>query len=303
MSATTDDRNRELAQLVDAMTATDGLFDTAWPGLRVSRISSPIARVPVTYLPSLCVVVQGQKRIFLGGETYTYNPANYLVSPLAMPLEMEILAATRNHPVLGLGLEIDLAQVSELMLSIDDPTAATPRSSCCQKALFVSQTGPAIQDALIRLLKSLANPTDLRVLGPAITREVLYRLLQGEQSGQIRQLVQNGSSGHRVAGVVRYLSENFGERLSIEDIAQHAGMSPSSLHQKFREVTGMSPLQYLKKIRLHHARTAMVEQGLNAREAGYRVGYGNPSQFSREFKRMFGVPPAQLVKELLGAGG
>ena len=167
------------------------------------------------------------------------------------------------------------------------------------KAIFVSETGPDLQDALIRLLESLDNPTDLRILGSNITREIFYRLLQTKQGEHIRKLVQSGSNGHRVASLIRFLNANYGEHLSIEEIAQQAGMSTSSLHQKFRDVTGMSPLQYLKKIRLHRARAAMVEQGLNAREAGYQVGYGNPSQFSREFKRMFGVPPGLMVKNLL----
>ncbi|MCP4292251.1 MAG: AraC family transcriptional regulator [bacterium] len=292
-------QSEELAQLVSKQVHEDGLFPTQCPGLVVSRTSVPMQRTPMPYQPSLCIVVQGQKRIFVGPDTYTYNPLNHLIVPLAMPLEMEISQASATNPMLGLGLELDLKMIADLLISMDEPIPDEEAAMKCPKAIFVSPTTSHIQDGLIRLLKLLDNPTDLRVLGPAITKEIFYRLLQSEQGGHLRQLVQSGSNGHRIAGLVRFLNANFGEKLTIEDIATQAGMSPSSLHQKFRDVTGLSPLQYLKRIRLHNARAAMVEKGLNAREAGYRVGYGNPSQFSREFKRMFGVPPGQMVKNLL----
>ncbi len=295
----TDNRSRKLADLVGSLATEDGLFDTACPGLAVSRISTPMPRLPIAYKPSLCVVVQGQKQIYIGSEVHTYNSLNYLVVPLAMPLEMEVKKATPGSPLLGLGLELDLKLISELLLSAEEPIPARVSPVTCPKAIFVSQTVPAIQEALIRLLELLANPSDLRILGPQTIREIVYRLLQHEQGGHIRKLVQSGSNGQRVASLIQYLNTNYGERLSIEDIARQAGMSTSSLHQKFRDVTGLSPLQYLKKIRLHKARAAMVEQGLNAREAGYQVGYANPSQFSREFKRMFGAAPGQLVRSLL----
>ncbi len=294
----TSDRNRKLARLVGAQAVEDGLFDTAFPGLAVSRISAPMPRMHMTYQPSLCVVVQGQKCIYVGQEVHTYNPLNHLVVPLAMPLEMEVAQATHENPMLGLGLQLDLALISELLLTMDESVPSFPAKQKSPKAIFVSPTSSAIQDALIRLMELLAQPADLHILGPGITREIYYRLLQSEQGGNLRQLVQNGSNGHRIASLIRFLNQNYEQPLSIEEIASHAGMSHSSLHQKFRDVTEISPLQYLKRIRLHHARVAMVEKGLSAREAGYQVGYANPSQFSREFKRMFGVPPGQMAQSI-----
>ena len=217
---------------------------------------------------------------------------------MVLPLEMEIKKACKESPVLGLGLDLDLTLVSELLLTIDDPLTSSVGAGHQQSALFVSRTTSTLQDALIRLFRLLTNPTDLRILGPSIVREILYWVLQGEQGQQLRQLVLRDSSSHRIAGLVRFLNENYNERLSIKDIAQIAGMSTSALHHKFREVTSMSPLQYLKKIRLHHARTMMIDRGLNAGEAGFQVGYANPSQFSREFKSMFGLPPGQLLKAM-----
>ncbi|MBU8922921.1 MAG: AraC family transcriptional regulator [Bacteroidales bacterium] len=298
VSAPTGDRSSELARLVGSIAVKDGLFETLWPGLLVSRISTPLPRQPVPYRSSLCVVVQGQKQIFLGERVYTYDPLQYLLVPIALPLEMEVTRATQKKPILGLGLDLDLPIISELLLNIDDSPPPLPMCSQAQPALFVSRTSPTLQDALIRLLSLLADPADLRILGPSIVREILYRVLQGEQGGQLRHLVLRSSNSHQIAGITRFLNENFSERLSIDDIARVAGMSTSALHHNFREVTSMSPLQYLKKIRLHHSRTLMVAHGLNASEAGFQVGYSNPSQFNREFKRLFGLPPGKLLKKM-----
>ena len=291
-------RSQELAKLVGSIAKGDGLFETSWPGLAVSRISTPFPRQPVPYKPSLCIVVQGQKQIFLGDREYVYNPFQYLVVPVALPLEMEIPIASQNKPLLGLGLELDLTVISELLLNIDDSSQPFPSTKPNQPALFISRTSFSIQDALIRLLRLLSNPTDLNILGASIVREILYRVLQGEQGSQLRNLVFRDGGSHRIAGLIGFLNDNYDRKLSIPEIARFAGMSDSALHHKFREVTNMSPLQYLKKIRLHHARTMMVDRGLNATEAGFHVGYTNPSQFSREFKNLFGLAPRQLLKTM-----
>jgi len=293
-----NDRGRELSRLVGSLATTDGLFDTDWPGLMVSRISAPVPRQPVPYKPSLCMIVQGQKHIFLGEHTYTYNPLQYLIVPMALPLEMQIDNASVDSPVLGLGLELDLTLVSELLLGMDDPPPPLSTAGNRLPGLFISRTSALLQDALIRLLRLLADPTDLRILGPSTVKEVLYRVLQGEQGGQLRNLVLRDRGSYRIAGLISFLNDHYNEKLTLDEIAGVAGMSPSTLHHKFREVTSMSPLQYLKKIRLHYARTMMIDRGLNASEAGFRVGYTNPSQFSREFKRMFGLPPGRLVREM-----
>ncbi len=295
----TGNSGTELAKLVGSLAAEDGVFDTTWPGLVVSRISTPLPRQPVPYQASLCVVVQGKKQIFLGEHIYNYDPLHYLVVPMALPLELEISRATPRKPVLGLGLELELTMISELLLNIDSPAPPLPVTSHGQPALYVSETSSTLKDALCRLLRLLDNPTDLQILGQSIVREILYWALQSEQGRQLRHLVLQDSGSHRIASLTRFLNEHYNEMLSINDIARVAGMSTSALHHKFSEVTSMSPLQYLKKIRLHNARTMMMADGLNASEAGYRVGYTSPSQFSREFKRLFGFPPGQTVKAML----
>ncbi len=288
----TSDKAEELITLMNSLVIQDGVFDTSWPGLQVARFSAPQARFPMPYKASICFAIQGQKRVFLGDEVYTYDSFNYLVVPMAMPLDLEITQASVQKPLLGLALELDLTMLSELLLNINRPTKVVSQN---QPALFVSQVSSNLQDALIRLLRMLDKPTDLQVLGGAIVREILYWVLQGEQGGQLRHLLLRDSGSYRIINLISYLNEHYSEQISIDEIAQIANMSTSALHQKFRDVTCMSPIQYLKKIRLHNARKLMVERGITASDAGFKVGYTNPSQFSREFKRLFGLPPVQLA--------
>ncbi len=289
---------RELARLVGSIAKEDGLFETAWPGLLVSRISAPLPRQPIPYKPSLCMVVQGQKKVFLGQREYIYNPLQYLIVPIALPLEMEVITATEDEPILGLGLELDLAIASEILLDIDELPKPFTASTESRPALYMSRTNHYLQDALIRLLRLLSRPADLEILGASTVREIIYRLLQSKQGAQLRELILRDSGSHRIASLISFLNDNYSQNLSVDDIARRTGMGTSTFHHKFKEVTSMSPLQYLKKIRLHNARAMMVERGLNASEACFQVGYSNPSQFSREFKKMFGLPPRQLLKTM-----
>ena len=290
------DRAEELTALMNSLVAEDGIFDTSWRGLQVARFSAPQARFPMPYKASICFAIQGQKRVFLADEVYTYDSFNYLVVPMAMPLDLEITQASVQKPLLGLALELDLTMLSELLLNINRPTKVVSQN---QPALFVSRVSSNLQDALIRLLRMLDKPTDLQVLGGAIVREILYWVLQGEQGDQLRHLLLRDSGSYRIINLISYLNEHYSEQISIDEIAQITNMSASALHQKFRDVTCMSPIQYLKKIRLHNARKLMVERGIKASDAGFKVGYTNPSQFSREFKRLFGLPPVQLVKTMM----
>ncbi len=292
----TSDRVDELTALMNTLAVEDGVFDTSWPGLQVARFSAPIAKSPMPYKASICFAIQGQKRVFLGDEIYTYHALNYLVVPMVMPLDLEITQASPDKPLLGLALELDLTILSELLLNIKSPAKMVNHN---QPAPFVSPISSNVQDALIRLLRLLDNPADLQVLGAAIVREIYYWVLQGEQGDQLRHLLLRDSGSHRIINLISYLNDHYNEQISINEIAQIANMSTSALHQKFRDITCMSPLQYLKKIRLHNARILMVERGIKASDAGFKVGYTNPSQFSREFKRLFGLPPVQLVKTMM----
>ncbi len=283
---------KELVSLVANQAKTDGVHTTTCAEVTVARSSLPLPRIPVPYSSSICFVFQGQKHVYLGGETYIYDPSKYLVVPMAMPLELSITNATPEKPLLAMAVELDLSILSDLLVTFKAPKTAELSTF---PVLFVSDITDLLQDALIRLLKLLGNSEDLQILGKSIIREIMYWVLKGEQGIRLQQLMLRDSSSHRIISSIQYLNNNFQEQLSIDQIASVANMSSSSLHQKFKEVTSMTPIQYLKKIRLHRARELMVDSGITASDAGYKVGYSNPSQFGREFKRLFGLPPTQLL--------
>ncbi len=291
-----NDKRLELARLVSQIAVDEGFINSSWPGLGVARISQTTAKEPLHYKPSICFILQGQKHVFLQDRKYVYDPFNYLVVPMSLPLDVAITQASEQHPLLGLGLELDLSLLSELLVNIEHQTQISTIKSDLptEPALFVSAVAENILDALIRLLNLLSKPNDLKILGKSIEREILYWALQSEQGESLRQFVLKDSSSHRILNTINFLNQNYTEEITIDGLSQMSSMSSSALHQKFKQVTRMSPLQYLKKIRLHNARNLMLEQGVNANDAAFKVGYANPSQFSREFKRMFGLPPMAM---------
>jgi len=285
------------------MTHGDGPTPAAWPGLTLFRSGTTLPRQPVTYMPSLCVVLQGQKRVWVGDEALVYDPLNYLVATLGLPLEFEIQKAAPKEPLLALVLELDLAAVGQLLVDLDDDAEAGIPTETHGPALFVSTLDEDLRAALGRLLAAASKPRDLEILGPSINREILYRVLSGEQGRLLRSLMVGDSATHRISRVVRHLAEHCTEHWTIDGIAARWGMSTSTLHHSFRRVTGMSPLQFIKRTRLHKARMMMFERGLGAAEAAFEVGYESPSQFSREFKRLFGMSPSRAAEALQATSG
>jgi AraC-like DNA-binding protein len=291
-----------LADLISRWAPQEGRTQSSWPGLSFFRASRPSARIPVVYEPCICVVAQGSKRAFLGDRVYTYDPQNYLVLSVPLPAESEIVEASPEEPFLSLALQVDVSALSALLLEMasGDPPPAWRQPA--RPGIFVSQMSQDLSGSVMRLLTALGHPLDRRILAPLAVREVLYHVLSGEQGDVLRSVALQDSRSHRIAQVLRFLSTHFEEPLEISTIARAAFMSPSTLHHTFKEVTSVSPLQYLKQIRLHHARLLMLNEGLSAGEAAHRVGYGSPSQFSREFKRLFGAAPVQEVERLRQAG-
>ncbi len=290
-------RRNALAPLIERHATQEGITETDCPGLILGRSNGSIPRFPLVYSPSICVVAQGQKRVFQSGEDFiVYDPLHYLVVTLPMPLEAEIHVDREGRPFLGLALEIDIATVGKLLLDMAD---VTPQSDLEQpQTIFSSPLSKGLLGGLKRLLRSLDDPMDRRILGPSAIREVLYHVLKGEQGASLRSLALRDNNSSRVAQIIRYLQDNFHRPLDVSAIARQAGMGESTLHHSFKKLVGQSPMQYLKKTRLHQARLMMVSNGMNAGEAGFRVGYGSASQFSREFKRLFGVPPSRAAETL-----
>ncbi|MEX1367573.1 MAG: AraC family transcriptional regulator [Nannocystaceae bacterium] len=286
----------DLTALLRAHTPIAGTNQTHWPGLSLLRVTKPMARTSVVYDACVCFVARGSKRVHAGSKTYRYDPMNYLVVSLPLPVEAEIVKATPDEPLLALVLRVDVAEVGQLLLEMEEADATVGRSA--QPGLYVSPIHEELADAITRLVAVSTDHTRARVLGPGVMREVLFHLLRGEQGERLRQLALHAGVGRSVARAVRYLQENFAQPTDVDSLARTVGMSASTLHRTFKEVTALTPIQYLKTVRLHRARVLMLSDGLNAGEAAHRVGYQSQSQFSREFKRLFGATPMQALRQL-----
>jgi AraC-like DNA-binding protein len=284
---------RELGELVQRH-ATQPITE-ALPGLLLMRADATTQATPVVYEPMLCLVAQGTKRVTAGRRTLDYGVATSLVVTLAMPVAGEVVQASATHPYLAVGFRLDLTALAELLLAMPVKVATTP------VALDVLPAELELVDAAVRLLRLLDHPADLPVLGPLAARELLYRLLNSPHAPALRGLVQGRGRSAQVARAVAWIRQHFDQPLRIATLAADVALSESTLHRRFKAVTGMSPLQYQKAIRLQEARRRLLAGSEDAASVGFAVGYGSPSQFSREYARLFGQPPARDAAQLRAA--
>jgi AraC-like DNA-binding protein len=286
----------ELGDLIDRHCR--GMIDiTAIPRVMLSRSDCLTAAIPAVYQPMVCIVAQGAKRASLGEKVFEYNPANYLITSVALPLSGAVCCATKTEPYLALGLELDCAQLASLAIGMPAPVGVSPNA-----AIAVHSLNTDLLDPIVRLLRLLDHPQDVSTLAPLIEREILYRLLQGEQSAMLRQIAVPDSRLGQVHRAAQWINQHYAQPFEIAELAADCGMSPSSLHRHFKAVTGVSPLQYQKRIRLQQARHMLVAQQRDVGSIAFSVGYESPSQFSREYARLFGMPPAKDASELRKAG-
>ena len=273
-------------------------LDTGIPGLAVSRYEGPTDPTSYMHKPSVCMALQGSKRVLLGEETYVYDAYNFLITSVDLPVVAQVLEASPEVPYLGLLLEIDLKEVSRMMV---DSNLPLPKLSTASRGMAVSKVSTKLLDSFHRLLDLLDTPEDISMLSPLIQREIFYRLLVSDQGNRLRQIATDGSQSNQIGKSVKWLKENYTKPLRVEDLADLAGMSTSTFHHHFRSLTAMSPLQYQKWMRLHEARRLMLTERLDAATASFNVGYESPSQFSREYNRLFGAPPLRDIKTLTQA--
>jgi len=268
---------------------------TAIPSLTLVKRESPSE--PKTYIhePSVCLVAQGAKRVLLGKESYVYDADHYLITSLDVPVVAEITEASRAKPYLGLTLRLDQKTISQLLV---DSSMPAPRASPISRAMIVSEVSLPLLNAFLRLIDLLDEPKSIAVLSPLIEREIAYRLLVSEQGPLLRQIGSAGSQSYQIAMAIDWLKKNYSQPVMVEELAELSHMSASSFHHHFRELTAMSPLQYQKYLRLQEARRLMLAERLDAASAAFRVGYESPSQFSREYKRMFEASPSRDIKTL-----
>ncbi|WP_321946730.1 AraC family transcriptional regulator [Paraburkholderia sp. J10-1] len=277
--------------LLMQLTQRDGVHDTPVEGVRLYRGSESHPRRPVMYEPSIFIVCQGRKRGFLGDQVFVYDAQQYLVLSVPMPFECET-EASLEKPILAISIRVDLTTVAELLMALDDPRRAVSEPS----GIYATPLDATLSNAVLRLLEALAQSHEARILGPSIVREICYRVLMGEQGDAIRAALTHQHHFGRIAKALRRIHTDYRGDLDVETLASEAGMSLAVFHAHFKAVTSTSPMQYVKTTRLHHARLLITHDGLTVSAAATRVGYESASQFSREFKRLFGMSPADQMR-------
>jgi AraC-like DNA-binding protein len=287
-------RRARMADLIVRLAPSEGYTLSAVDGVAFMRSNRPLVRTPALYEPSIVIVAQGRKRGFHGGQTYVYDAQHYLALAVPLPFEIETEASV-EEPMLGVAIRIDIATIAELVLAVDD---LRPQADVPPATLFATPLDDRLGDAALRLLEVLSDPVEARLLAPGIVREITYRVLTGEQGGGLRAALTQGGHFGRIAKALRRIHMEYARPLDVATLASEANMSVPTFHTHFKAVTTTSPIQYIKAMRLHHARLLMVRSGLNAATASERVGYESASQFSREFKRLFGRSPVDETRQL-----
>ena len=284
-----------MVELLGRLSTQDGTHESPVDGVKFVRSSCSLGRIPVMYEPSIVIVAQGRKRGYLGDQRFVYDARNYLTLTVPLPFECETEAAP-DGPFLGIAVRIDLALLSELVMKMGAEREGTtaPRES----SVTATPMDAALSDAVVRLLESMRSPVDAAVLGPQILREIVYRVLQGRRGSALQSLMQMDPARMQVHRVLHRMHSEYAKPFDVAKAANEAGMSVSALHHHFKAMTSTSPLQYLKSVRLHKARMLMVQESVGAAIAAERVGYESASQFSREFKRLFGMSPVHETERL-----
>ena len=282
--------------------APSGENHTIIPELTMYRHTAATQPLPVTYTPSIALVVQGRKNVHLGPNTFVYDRSRFLLTSIELPVTSQVIEASEAVPYLCLRLALDMRLVCEVLASTEPADADADAGDDA----FGMKTGAVTADilgAFGRLVDALHAPRDAPFLSELLQREIIYRVLRSEAGGRLRAIVTNGDHSHRTAKAVAWVRANFTQALRVENLAALAGMGVSTLHHHFRRLTSMSPLQYQKQLRLQEARRRMLVDGLDAASAAFEVGYESASQFNREYSRVFGLSPMRDVRALRDQGG
>ncbi|PLT29877.1 AraC family transcriptional regulator [Peribacillus deserti] len=288
-------QQQELADLIKRYSVQDGVHQTPIPSLwliRESIVSEPISRVNE---PSFCIIVQGEKEVILGKEAFRYGPANYIVASVDLPVTGQVVKASSDAPYLALKLEFTPSLILEVLSDLE--IRVSPQKNA-KRAMYISKAEPALMDAAVRLAGLLNHPEHITVLAPLFIKEIIYWILKGPHGEALEQMALEGSKASRIRNVIDHIISTYNRPFRIEELAEIAYMSVASLHRHFKEVTAMSPIQFQKQLRLQEARRLLLSESIDIADAAFRVGYESPSQFSREYSRLFGFPPREDIKRM-----
>jgi AraC-like DNA-binding protein len=286
-----------LIQSIGSRVSAPGDYLMPIPGLGFYRREQPATPVVCMVEPSIVLVAQGEKQLWVGGEGYPYDTSRFLLTSLDIPANSEVLAASPAKPCLGLTFKLDVRILAELIAQSDMPPT---RQRAVMKGVGIGTVTEGMLTAFARLVALLDEPEAIPVLAPLIQREIHYRLLKSDQAGRLRQICAVDGQGYRIAKAIDWLKLNYDAPLRVDELAARVQMSAATFHHHFRQLTAMSPLQYQKWLRLNEARRLMLNEHQDVSSAAFKVGYESPSQFSREYSRLFGMPPKRDMAALRG---
>lgn len=289
------DENQRLALLARGLAPQEGYNLTALPGVRILRSDRTLARTPVLYDPGIVIVCQGRKRGYFGERIYLYDAQHYLTVAVPVPFTMES-DGTPEHPLLAVYIHLNFQMAAELMIQIDRDRA--PLDQPAPLSMMSTPMDPTLRASVLRFLEAMSRPMEAEILGPGLLRELYFRVLTGPQGTAMRSALRMRGQFGKIGKALRHIHCAYAQSIDLTKLASEAEMSVPTFHHHFKAVTRTSPMQYLKSTRLHQARLLMVRQGMTADAAGYAVGYASASQFNREFKRLFGLPPAAEVRRM-----
>ncbi len=282
----------KLVEVLTRLTANGQRFETAVDGLSLFCRDTPSDALTGAYWPSVCIIAQGRKQVWLGEQTFVYDSKHFLLSGLHLPVVAQVIEASETKPYLGMTLKLDYAEITQLMAQCELGQIPNQKSDV---GMFTGRLDESLTDAFYRLALLLEQEEDIAVLAPMLRREIFYRVLMSEQGVKLRQLAALGSSSQQVAKAMNWLKDNFALPLKVSELAAKVNMGVSTFHHHFRVMTTMSPIQYQKQLRLQEARRLMLSDNMDAANAAFQVGYESASQFSREYSRIFGLPPLKDV--------
>ncbi|MDC3418354.1 AraC family transcriptional regulator [Aquibacillus salsiterrae] len=284
-----------LAKLIKCYTVQNKMHETDIPSLffyNEPNTTEPSYRV---FKPSLCVIIQGEKEYTLAQEKFSYSPGDYFVASVDLPITGQVIKAAPDAPYLSLKLEFSPSEILEVLSDADIKVGARKN---VKRAISVNKLEASLFDAVVRLANLLDNPKDIPVLSPLFKKEILYRVLKGPHGDALKQMAIKGNNAYLIRGVIEHIIQYYDRSFKMAELAERANMSVASFHRHFKEITSMSPLQFQKQLRLQEARRMLMSESTDAADVAFRVGYESPSQFSREYSRMFGSPPRVDIKQM-----
>lgn len=292
------ERIEQLAARIDALSVDEGSAPTAIPGLYLSKLSTTSVPRNTVDRAVFCAVAQGAKSILVNEERRVYDSSKYLVVSLDLPLVGQVVEASPERPFLGLSITLDAAELGALCIEAGLPVGP----DAGRGGVAITPMPDDLVDALVRLVRLLETPAQVPILAPLVRREIFYKLLLGDQGGLLRRITAQSAQVSRIAAGLEWLRRNVARPIRMDELAREVHMSPSTMHAWFKAVTAMSPLQFQKQLRLQEARRILLAEDADAKTASQRVGYESPSQFSREYRRLFGASPLRDIERLRAAG-